>query len=569
MSEQYTEEEQAVIDSILGKDTPKQDVSWGGYEFKLPNKNRPTTFNTELFNEFLSIFFLGEDQFVRQFSRDVIDFLGRRESGQLEQEDLQVPDVSLAQYHLWAEAQFGVPFDELPPNVKDNINFIYQSLSYDTPAVKEAATIISEGTDVLIDLHQKGILPEGLDHLSDDIVGTAISSGYTDQADLAYKAYINKQSYDVNYITEAAMAIDLDSAEELMDKLDKNEITAEAYLAGLDAIIDKEYGEDYVQKFIDEGFAITEGALFGPGIEMTPEEAEQARARTYFGEQDYYGIGQLDLDVYSEATSQGTMPLYQSGLATSLFANASAEDIMDTQLLLVESGFLQPFTFVYGVLDNNPGGTIDAIESAMSRFNLNGDGMTMEDLYSILLAPGSTAANMNVFLKEFFKDSLADYGYGTGAFEPNYGGENAYQNIFNYTKPNFTNASSYISSAIQDGLGRPASDGELQEFFDFWSKQDYSLQKQNFEIRQKNMQIQLEDARRRRGLAGQGRVGDFEPTALEAEIDIPSAMATSFDNFMRDTYGDLIAGSQADAAYRKSFANIMASLAAIGNQSGN
>ena len=46
-------------------------------------------------------------------------------------------------------------------------------------------------------------------------------------------------------------------------------------------------------------------------------------------------------------------------------------------------------------------------------------------------------------------------------------------------------------------------------------------------------------------------------------------MATSFDNFMRDTYGDLIAGSQADAAYRKSFANVMASLAAIGNQSGN
>ena len=234
MSEQYTEEEQAVIDSILGKDTPKQDVSWGGYEFRLPNKNRPTTFNTELFNDFLSIFFLGEDQFVRQFSRDVIDFFGRRESGQLEQEDLQVPELSLAQYHLWAEAQFGVPFDELPPNVKDNINFVYQSLSYDTPAVKEAATIISEGTDVLIDLHQKGILPEGLDHLSDDIVGTAISSGYTAQADLAYKAYINKQSYDVNYITEAAIAIDLDSAEELMDKLDKNEITAESYLAGLD-----------------------------------------------------------------------------------------------------------------------------------------------------------------------------------------------------------------------------------------------------------------------------------------------------------------------------------------------
>ena len=83
------------------------------------------------------------------------------------------------------------------------------------------------------------------------------------------------------------------------------------------------------------------------------------------------------------------------------------------------------------------------------------------------------------------------------------------------------------------------------------------------------MEIQLEDARRRRNLAGQGRVGDFTPTALEAEVDVAGAMATSFDDFMRDTYGDVITGSQADAQYRKSFASIMASLAAIGNQSGN
>tara|TARA_B100001778_G_scaffold17533_1_gene13218 strand:+ start:13640 stop:15346 length:1707 start_codon:yes stop_codon:yes gene_type:complete len=568
MSEQYTEEEQSVLDTILGVNE-KKEYSWGGYEFSLPEKNRPTTFNTELFNDFLSIFFLGREQFVRQFGSEVLNYFSSRESGQLEQADLEMPEVSLAEYHLWVEAMTGQSYESLPQNTKDYVNFIYQSFSYDTPAMKEAVEIISEGTDVLINLHEADRLPPELQHISADVVGTAISAGYAPQADLAYKAYINKQSLDMDYITAAAKNIDLASADELKNKLDNDEITTEEYVSGLDAIIDNEYGADYVDKFINEGFAFTDATLYGPGLEMTPEEAEQARARTYFGEQDYYGIGELDLDVYSEDTNQGTMPLYQNGLATSLFANASPEDIMDTQLLLVESGFLQPFTFVYGVLDNNPGGTISAIESAMSRFNLNGDGMSMEDLYSILLAPGSTAGNMNVFLKEFFKDSLADYGYGTGAFEPNFGSDNAYQNIFNYTKPNFTNASSYISSAIQDGLGRPASDGELQEFFDFWSKQDYSLQKQNFDIRQKNMEIQLEDARRRRNLAGQGRVGDFTPTELEAEIDVAGAMATSFDDFMRDTYGDVITGSQADAQYRKSFASIMASLAAIGNQSGN
>ena len=58
MSEQYTEEEQSVLDTILGVNE-KKEYSWGGYEFSLPEKNRPTTFNTELFNDFLSIFFLG------------------------------------------------------------------------------------------------------------------------------------------------------------------------------------------------------------------------------------------------------------------------------------------------------------------------------------------------------------------------------------------------------------------------------------------------------------------------------------------------------------------------------
>ena len=434
----YTEEEQAVIDDILGG--PKVEVGYGRFTFGATRGGfQSKDFDDEKFNDFLSIFFLGNDQFVRQFATNVKNYLGARTSGGMEPEGtFDSPDISLAEYHLYAEAVYGIPWDEMPPNMQDAINFTYESLAYNNPTSAEAASQIKENANVLIDLHEKGTLPEELQHISSDIVGTAISAGYTDQADLAYKAQIGKEAKDGEYIKVAAEAINFDSAKELQDKLDNDEITTQEYIAGIENIIDAEYGEDYVSKFINEGYSISDvPSLYGPGMEMSPEESEQARARNYFGEMDYYGVGELDLDVYSEDTGQGTMPLYQTGLGTSLFANASPEDIMDTQLLLVESGFLQPFTFVYGVLDNNPGGTIEAIESAMSRFNLNGDGMAMQDLYSILLAPGSTAANMNVFLKENFKDTLSDYGYGTGAFEPGFGGENAYQNIFQYTKPNF------------------------------------------------------------------------------------------------------------------------------------
>ena len=136
-------------------------------------------------------------------------------------------------------------------------------------------------------------------------------------------------------------------------------------------------------------------------------------------------------------------------------------------------------------------------------------------------------------------------------------------------KPNFSNATNVISNAISEGLGRPASDGELQQYFDWWSKQDYSLQKQNFDIRQRNMQLELEDARKRRKYAGLGMSSQFTPSQLEGEVNVDAAMANSFNDFMRNTYGDIITGSQADAQYRKSFASLMGSLANISSQPGN
>ena len=190
----YTEEEQLVIDEILGG--PKVEVGYGRFTFGAAKGGfQSRDFDDEKFNDFLSIFFLGDDQFVRQFTTNVKDYLSAKTSGGMEPEGTyESPDISLAEYHIYAEAVYGVTWDEMTPNMQDAINFTYESLAYNNPTSSEAASKIKDNTNVLIDLHEKGTLPEELQHISSDIVGTAISAGYTDQADLAYKAQIGKEA---------------------------------------------------------------------------------------------------------------------------------------------------------------------------------------------------------------------------------------------------------------------------------------------------------------------------------------------------------------------------------------
>ena len=171
------------------------------------------------------------------------------------------------------------------------------------------------------------------------------------------------------------------------------------------------------------------------------------------------------------------IPLYEYGLGRQLFANASAEEIMEVQLLLVEAGFLKPFSFVYGVLDNNDGGTIQAIESAMSRFNINGEAVTKDDLLSIMSLPGASPQNLTVFIKEFYKDTLEDYAFGTDNFETSDSYGVNYNSVFTYIKPNFYNAKGTIENAIQKGLGRPASQDEIDAYVSFINRTSYDLQK--------------------------------------------------------------------------------------------
>ena len=135
----YTEEEQLVIDEILGG--PKVEVGDGRFTFGAAKGGfQSRDFDDEKFNDFLSIFFLGDDQFVRQFTTNVKDYLSAKTSGGMEPEGTyESPDISLAEYHIYAEAVYGVTWDEMTPNMQDAINFTYESLAYNNPTSSEAA----------------------------------------------------------------------------------------------------------------------------------------------------------------------------------------------------------------------------------------------------------------------------------------------------------------------------------------------------------------------------------------------------------------------------------------------
>mgnify|MGYP007073209301 FL=1 len=249
-----------------------------------------------------------------------------------------------------------------------------------------------------------------------------------------------------------------------------------------------------------------------------------------------------------------------------MFANSSPDEIMELQLLLVEAGFLQPFSFVYGVLDDNDGGTIQAIESAMSRFNLNGEAVTQEDLYSILLTPGATAQNLTVFIKESFKDTLEDYGYGNDKFEASEASGLNYQSLFKYISPSPYSIKATIGNAIEQGLGRPASDYELAAYADYISKLSYDIQKSNYDINQSNTEALIAAERDRKLLAQNGSDynQEVELQGVVSQEQMGAAIGQEFDNFVQDKYGPMLEGQKNTALYNNTFVNLLTNLGNIG-----
>ena len=469
--------------------------------------------------------------------------------------------MSYSQWTNMISYSLGIRYQDLEPSVQEGFDMLYDI----TPPAELRK--IAEAADYHHNLMIEAVLsgnnpPEVVINLEDASV--ELLTDYSDVADLAYKAYLSKDARDNLYKEVALKNTDENLAEELLVKLQNNEINSQEYLDSIEAGL-KRLDVD-VEGFLN---AMTGGEV-GPQTELTTMiDDEYLRIKAFsLGADNYYGLGDVDLQgpVYSDTDK---IPLYEYGLARQLFANASAEEIMEVQLMLVEAGFLKPFSFVYGLLDNNDGGTIQALESAMSRFNLNGDAVTREDLLNIMLAPGAKSQNLTVFVKEFLKDTLEDYAFGTGKFEAsdNYGVN--YNDVFTYIKPNFNNAKTTIASAIERGLGRPASASEIQAYVEYINKMSYDLQQENYNINQRNINKQIAAERDRQAAAMSGRsyrnqVELEQPLSSEG---IGMALSSGFSEFLNQQYGGLLEGDQQAALYNNALINMLNSMSNLGRYS--
>jgi len=473
--------------------------------------------------------------------------------------------MSYQQYINMISYSLGRNWDRLEPEIQDGFNMLYEI----TPPsdLRKIANAASEHHDAMINAVLEGRDPSDIQVTIED-ANIEILSNYSEQADLARKAYLSKDLRDDLYKEFALQTYDRENAETLLAKLQSGEIDKETYLREIDRIlkvnnIDPEVFIKTLQgQLIDAGSTSGVTAGLAEINENITDNYLRSQALGLTGT-DYYGI---TTSLIQEVYGDGEEPLYEYGLGRQLFANASPDEIMEIQLLLVEAGFLQPFSFVYGVLDDNDGGTIQAIESAMSRFNLNGETITQEDLYSILLTPGATAQNLTVFVKEFFKDTLEDYSYGRDKFEASEASGLNYQSLFKYIKPSPLSVKTTIGNAIEEGLGRPASDYELAAYADYISKLSYDIQKSNYDINQSNTEALIAAERDRAMLA---RTGSDYPQEVELQGTIPSeqigaAIGFEFDEFVKDKYGPMLEGQRATGLYNNTFANLLTNLGNIG-----
>ena len=578
---QLTEEEIELLEDILNnrKNVPYQDTKTSILDIARDIKQQfqsgveEADFNENKFLEFWKIFAWVPNivwneilyKSILKPSQEAVTDVGQAQIDDPAPDRQQDQGMSYVKWTNMISYSIGRKYEDLEPEVREGLDLIYNTV--DPQSLNEIASMAGQHHDAMIDAVLAGKDPTDIVINIDD-ANKEILVEYSSEADLAYKAYLEKEAKENGYrdtiltLTDEAFMTGqraqleegIITPQEYLDNIDKRlrdlDIDIEAYLTAQDA------------GALPEGM---QGPAQMPFNEVIDDPFLQVSAFN-LGASNYYGLGDVDLKgpVYSNTDE---IPLYEYGLGRQLFANASAEEIMEVQLLLVEAGFLKPFSFVYGVLDNNDGGTIQAIESAMSRFNINGEAVTRADLLSIMSLPGASPQNLTVFIKEFYKDTLEDYAFGTDNFETSDSYGVNYNSVFTYIKPNFYNSKATIEAAIQNGLGRPASQDEIDAYVSFVNRTSYDLQKKNFDINNANIQAQLDAERQRANLAAGGI--DYSPEVslqqpLSAEA-LTAAVGQEFDTFVQDRYGDMLQGQRASALYNDTYANVLTNIANLGN----
>ncbi len=281
--------------------------------------------------------------------------------------------------------------------------------------------------------------------------------------------------------------------------------------------------------------------------------AEYAYEQAFFfgNEVGYYGIDSANAveDLRASSGNENLVPLYNIGLEETFLQNIPSDRVIDYQLALVQSGFLDPGTFTSGEYDT---ATKEAVKASFSYMNPKAQfGIDSNDLQEIALASGGNNTAFLGFIRDFYLDGLDDIGFSDV--------DTMNQGPSIIVMPSPDNLKQQIDTAVTTIAGVTPND-TLYYGVQEWASGKIRELTQSYQQGQRKYRNQTrmaqEDALRRKKFGLPEKT--YEIDAPMTEEGISSAFNYELQNYVKSQYGDLIDAGQEENAYRKGIASVIA-----------
>lgn len=274
----------------------------------------------------------------------------------------------------------------------------------------------------------------------------------------------------------------------------------------------------------------------------------------------YYGLeDDLNLVNYREvANNQNQTPLYNYGLASTFLAGLDPAKVIDFQRELMEAGFLQPGSFVPGVIGVVGGGqedeTILALEAAFSYLNTKPEyGIDIDDLKEINIASNGDEGAFLGFMREYFLDSISDISLTDT--RPIF----TAPNLVAQANPDFLRAN--VNSAVRETIGANPSIRDYQVIYDFAKTEIERLSAAYTESQKIYEQARVDVASQQMADAQAGTEQEFYllPSQMSNQ-DVSAAFQVGLDEFVFNYFKPLIDQGKQNMAYQQGLGVAIASL---------
>ncbi len=283
-------------------------------------------------------------------------------------------------------------------------------------------------------------------------------------------------------------------------------------------------------------------------------------ARYTSGQLQFYGLqDDLQLANFREAAgNQNLTPVFNFGIASTFLAGMDAGRIANVQDKLMRAGFLQPGTYVPGVVGavgvGNEDNTIEALEASFSYFNTKPEyALDVNDLREINELSGGEEGVFLGFMRNYFEEiieevSIRDINPIITA-----------PTLIAQANPEFLKFN--VNQTVRDTIGANPSLRDYEVIYNWASGEIERLSAAYAESQKVYEQARVDVAAQ----AHQDRVAGKEeeyyllPPAM-SDDDVSAAFATGLDEFVYNYFKPMLDQGKEDQAYQQGLGVAIASL---------